>query len=68
MTGIQKQQLHAELCQTTRRILGKTYVPASRLRNLNGLEGTAEVHHDGRVYEAVLEGKSFKLTGNYTTL
>lgn len=68
MTGTQKQKRHAELCETTRVILGRTTVPAAQLRNIDLRAGTAEVHLDGRAYEAVKGLKSFHLNGNYTTI
>lgn len=68
MTGNQKIKHHAELCETTRQIIGRTTVPAARLKKINSRTGFAEVVIDNRVYEAELFGKSFYLTGNYLTL
>lgn len=56
---------HKELCETTRAILGKTFVPASGLREVNSAAGTAVYEFNGIKYMAVLSGKSFKLTGEF---
>lgn len=56
-----------DLCKTTREIIGKTTVPAAKLRNIDSKRGTAQVHIEDRIYDAVLGTKSFHLTGDYVT-
>lgn len=68
MTGVQKAAEFKRLSETTHKILGTTTVPAAALRNVNTKKGTAEVHIDGQAYDAVLRGRGFKLTGDYTSI
>lgn len=65
MTGNQAQKQLNELQTTTRVILGKTSVPAAKLRNIDLKKGTAQVHHNGLTYEAILVKGAFRLTGEF---